>query len=211
MKLKKGYIVLIAIGVLLVIGVGSCVSSRNGMVGADQAVKKAWGNVENQYQRRLDLIPNLVNTVKGYASHESETLQSVTDARVGLKSAYDNAKAATTSEVPADMAQFQKAQADLNSRLGIYVNAVREAYPDLKANTNFLDLQAQLEGTENRIATERMRYNEAVEAFNNKILKFPGSLFAWGYTEKQMFSADPGASSAPKVDFSGNSTPDVDF
>lgn len=211
MKMKKGYIVLIVIEVLLIVGVGGCVSARNGMVGADQAVKKAWGNVENQYQRRLDLIPNLVNTVKGYASHESETLQSVTDARAGLKSAYDAAKAATTADAPADIAQFQKTQADLNSKLGIYVNAVREAYPDLKANTNFLDLQAQLEGTENRIATERTRYNEAVEVFNNKILRFPGSLFAWGYSEKQMFTADPGASSAPKVDFSGNQVPDVDF
>lgn len=212
MKLKKGYIVLIVVGVLLLLGVGGCISSRNGMVSADQEVKKAWGNVENQYQRRLDLIPNLVNTVKGYAEHESSTFETVTAARAGLKQAYDDAKGSLSDQAPDDLAKFQQTQANLNRQLGIYINAVHEAYPDLKANENFRDLQTQLEGTENRIATERMRFNEAVEKFNNKILRFPGSLFAWGYSEKDMFKADPEASRAPKVDFgTGDSAPDVDF
>ena len=212
MKLKKGYIVLIVVGVLLLLGVGGCISSRNGMVSADQEVKKAWGNVENQYQRRLDLIPNLVNTVKGYAEHESSTFETVTAARAGLKQAYDDAKGSLSDQAPDDLAKFQQTQANLNRQLGIYINAVHEAYPDLKANENFRDLQTQLEGTENRIATERTRFNEAVEKFNNKILRFPGSLFAWGYSEKDMFKADPEASRAPKVDFgTGDSAPDVDF
>lgn len=212
MKLKKGYIVLIVVGVLLLLGVGGCISSRNGMVSADQEVKKSWGNVENQYQRRLDLIPNLVNTVKGYAEHESSTFETVTAARAGLKQAYDDAKGSLSDQAPDDLAKFQQTQANLNRQLGIYINAVHEAYPDLKANENFRDLQTQLEGTENRIATERMRFNEAVEKFNNKILRFPGSLFAWGYSEKDMFKADPEASRAPKVDFgTGDSAPEVDF
>ncbi len=212
--MKKGYIILIAIAAVLLVVCGTCVGYRNSMVSANQNVKKAWGNVENQYQRRFDLIPNLVNTVKGYAQHESTTLQNVTDARAGLKTAYDNAKASLTDEVPENMARFQQTQAELNRQLGLYINAVHEAYPDLKANQNFRDLQEQLEGTENRIATERGRFNDAVEKFNNKILRFPGSLFAWGYTEKDMFSADPGAERAPKVDFgtgSPDAAPDVDF
>lgn len=210
--MKKSYIVLICVAVLLLIGVGSCIGVRNGIVSADQAVKKSWGNVESAYQRRLDLIPNLVNTVKGYAAHESTTLQNVTDARVGLKKAYDEA-----SQIMADgnatpnLEQLQQTQNNLMDKAGIYINAVREAYPDLKANQNFLALQDELAGTENRINTERTRYNEAVEAYNNKILRFPGSLFGWGYTEKEMFKADPKASKAPEVDFGNNSNPTVDF
>lgn len=210
--MKKSYIVLISVAVLLLIGVGSCIGVRNGIVSADQAVKKSWGNVESAYQRRLDLIPNLVNTVKGYAAHESTTLQNVTDARVGLKKAYDEA-----SQIMADgnatpnLEQLQQSQNNLMDKAGIYINAVREAYPDLKANQNFLALQDELAGTENRINTERTRYNEAVEKYNNKILRFPGSLFGWGYTEKEMFKADPKASKAPEVDFGNNSNPTVDF
>lgn len=210
--MKKSYIVLISVAVLLLIGVGSCIRVRNGIVSADQAVKKNWGNVESAYQRRLDLIPNLVNTVKGYAAHESTTLQNVTDARVGLKKAYDEA-----SQIMADgnatpnLEQLQQTQNNLMDKAGIYINAVREAYPDLKANQNFLALQDELAGTENRINTERTRYNEAVEKYNNKILRFPGSLFGWGYTEKEMFKADPKASKAPEVDFGNNSNPTVDF
>jgi LemA protein len=210
--MKKSYIVLISVAVLLLIGVGSCIGVRNGIVSADQAVKKSWGNVESAYQRRLDLIPNLVNTVKGYAAHESTTLQNVTDARVGLKKAYDEA-----SQIMADgnatpnLEQLQQTQNNLMDKAGIYINAVREAYPDLKANQNFLALQDELAGTENRINTERTRYNEAVEKYNNKILRFPGSLFGWGYTEKEMFKADPKASKAPEVDFGNNSNPTVDF
>lgn len=210
--MKKSYIVLISVAVLLLIGVGSCIGVRNDIVSADQAVKKSWGNVESAYQRRLDLIPNLVNTVKGYAAHESTTLQNVTDARVGLKKAYDEA-----SQIMADgnatpnLEQLQQTQNNLMDKAGIYINAVREAYPDLKANQNFLALQDELAGTENRINTERTRYNEAVEKYNNKILRFPGSLFGWGYTEKEMFKADPKASKAPEVDFGNNSNPTVDF
>lgn len=211
--MKKGYIILIAIAVVLLAVCGTCVGYRNGMVSADQNVKKAWGNVENQYQRRFDLIPNLVNTVKGYAQHESTTLQNVTDARAGLKTAYDNAKASLTSEVPENIKGFQQTQSELNRQLGLYINAVHEAYPDLKASENFKDLQEELAGTENRIAKARRDFNIAVEAFNNKILRFPGSLFAWGYSEKDMFSADPGADRAPKVDFGTDpsTAPDVDF
>ncbi|OKY85310.1 MAG: hypothetical protein BHV69_05715 [Bacteroidales bacterium 52_46] len=211
--MKKSYIVLISVAVLLLIGVGSCIGVRNGIVSADQAVKKSWGNVESAYQRRLDLIPNLVNTVKGYAAHESTTLQNVTDARVGLKKAYDEASQ-ITPDPNASAEQTQQmydSQRNLMEKAGIYINAVREAYPDLKANENFKDLQSELAGTENRINTERTRYNEAVEKYNNKILRFPGSLFGWGYTEKEMFKADANASKAPNVDFGNNSNPTVDF
>ena len=211
--MKKSYIVLISVAVLLLIGVGSCIGVRNGIVSADQAVKKSWGNVESAYQRRLDLIPNLVNTVKGYAAHESTTLQNVTDARVGLKKAYDEASQ-ITPDPNASAEQTQQmydSQRNLMEKAGIYINAVREAYPDLKANENFKDLQSELAGTENRINTERTRYNEAVEKYNNKILRFPGSLFGWGYTEKEMFKADANASKAPNVDFGNNSNQPVDF
>lgn len=181
---------------------GGC-SSYNGMVDADQTVQKQWGQVENQYQRRADLIPNLVNTVKGYAAHESSTLENVTNARAGLTKAYNEAEAITPEQAQADIAAYQQAQSNLKGALDIYVNAVREAYPDLKANENFLNLQAQLEGTENRVATERMRYNEAVEAYNRKVLRFPGNIFAslFGFDRKDMFKAEEGAQHAPKVEF----------
>lgn len=213
--MKKGYIILIVVAAVLLVVCGTCIGQRNGMVEADQAVKAQWGNVESQYQRRLDLIPNLVNTVKGYAKHESETLQSVTDARVGLKQAYDAAaQQMDSTSVPdgARMERIQQTQNELMRQAGLYINAVHEAYPDLKANQNFLNLQDELTGTENRVNTARVNYNEAVQAYNNKILRFPGSLFAWGYTEKDMFKADPEASKAPKVDFgTGDSAPAVDF
>lgn len=206
--MKKSYIILICVAAALLLGVGSCIGVRNGIVSADQAVKKTWGDVESAYQRRLDLIPNLVNTVKGYAAHESSTLQGVTDARVGLKKAYDEANAALSSQ---EIGQVQASQNNLMEKAGLYINAVHEAYPDLKANTNFLALQDELSGTENRINTERTRYNEAVEKFNKKILRFPGSLFAWGYTEKDMFKADAAASKAPVVNFGTEEAPSVDF
>lgn len=206
--MKKSYIILICVAAALLLGVGSCIGVRNGIVSADQAVKKTWGDVESAYQRRLDLIPNLVNTVKGYAAHESSTLQGVTDARVGLKKAYDEANAALSSQ---EIGQVQASQNNLMEKAGLYINAVHEAYPDLKANSNFLALQDELSGTENRINTERTRYNEAVEKFNKKILRFPGSLFAWGYTEKDMFKADVAASKAPVVNFGTEEAPSVDF
>ena len=206
--MKKSHIILICVAAALLLGVGSCIGVRNGIVSADQAVKKTWGDVESAYQRRLDLIPNLVNTVKGYAAHESSTLQGVTDARVGLKKAYDEANAALNSQ---EIGQVQTSQNNLMEKAGLYINAVHEAYPDLKANTNFLALQDELAGTENRINTERTRYNEAVENFNKKILRFPGSLFAWGYAEKDMFKADAAASKAPVVNFGTEEAPSVDF
>lgn len=193
--------VIVAVVILILFG-GGC-SSYNGMVDADQAVQKQWGQVENQYQRRADLIPNLVNTVKGYAAHESSTLQNVTDARAGLTKAYNDAQAITPEQAQANIEAYQQAQSNLKGALDIYVNAVREAYPDLKANENFLNLQAQLEGTENRVSTERQRYNEAVEVYNRKVLRFPGNIFAklLGFDSKEMFKAEEGAQRAPKVEF----------
>lgn len=191
----------ITIGAILLIVIllfaGGC-SSYNGMVDADQAVSKQWGQVESQYQRRSDLIPNLVSTVKGYAAHESGTLEKVTEARAKAGS-----NTLTADELtPENMARFQQAQNELSGALKSLL-AVSEAYPDLKANENFLDLQKQLEGTENRIATERMRFNEAVEKYNLKVLRFPGNIWAgiFGFDRKDMFKADEGAQNAPKVSF----------
>lgn len=217
MKFKKSYIVLGVVGTLLLLClVGGC-STYNSLVTLDEKANQQWANVETQYQRRLDLIPNLVNTVKGYAAHESNTLQAVTDARTGLKQAYDEAGAqlqdarqeATTE---ASIEAMQRAQSNLSEKLGIYVNAVHEAYPDLKANENFLNLQTQLEGTENRIATERTRYNEAVTEYNIKRRRFPNNIFAGicGFGERKTYEADARAATAPTVDF-GTGTPTVDF
>lgn len=201
--MKKSYIAGIVIALLLVVLFAGGCSSYNGMVDADQAVKKQWGQVENQYQRRADLIPNLVNTVKGYAAHESTTLQNVTDARAGLTKAYNEANAISGDSAQANIAAYQQAQSNLRGALDIYVNAVREAYPDLKANTNFMNLQEQLESTENRIATERRRYNEEVETYNKKVLRFPGSIWAsiFNFDPKEMFKAEEGAQKAPTVEF----------
>lgn len=191
----------ITIGAILLIVIllfaGGC-SSYNGMVDADQAVSKQWGQVESQYQRRSDLIPNLVSAVKGYAAHESGTLEKVTEARAKAGSITLTADELT----PENMARFQQAQNELSGALKSLL-AVSEAYPDLKANENFLDLQKQLEGTENRIATERMRFNEAVEKYNLKVLRFPGNIWAgiFGFDRKDMFKADEGAQNAPKVSF----------
>ena len=191
----------ITIGALILVVVllfaGGC-SSYNGMVDADQAVNKQWGQVESQYQRRADLIPNLVSTVKGYATHESETFEKVTEARAKAGSITLTAEELT----PENMAKFQQAQSELSGALKSLL-AVSEAYPELKANENFLDLQKQLEGTENRIATERMRFNEVVEAYNKKVLRFPGNIFAsiFGFHRKDMFKAEEGAQNAPKVSF----------
>ena len=191
----------ITIGAILLIVIllfaGGC-SSYNGMVDADQAVSKQWGQVESQYQRRSDLIPNLVSTVEGYAAHESGTLEKVTEARAKAGSITLTADELT----PENMARFQQAQNELSGALKSLL-AVSEAYPDLKANENFLDLQKQLEGTENRIATERMRFNEAVENYNLKVLRFPGNIWAgiFGFDRKDMFKADEGAQNAPKVSF----------
>lgn len=180
-------------------------STFNRMTTNELALEQQWAQVQVQYQRRLDLIPNLVETVKGYASHESETFENVTKARAGLTEAYNEANASEGAN-PADEQAFrnsQQSQDALNKALSIYVNAVREAYPDLKADTQFLNLQTQLEGTENRIATERGRYTEAVQNYNLSIKKFPGNIWAsiFGFKEKPQFQADPEAARAPSVSF----------
>lgn len=192
------------VAVLACVTLSSC--NYNSLVEQEQTVEQAWAQVENQYQRRADLIPNLVNTVKGYAAHESETLQSVTNARAGLTEAYNKANALPADQATASeesLQQYQQAQNDLKGALDIYVNAVREAYPDLKANQNFINLQTQLEGTENRISTERMRYTEAVKNFNTAIKKFPTVIYAgwFGFEEKPQFKAEEGANKAPEVVF----------
>ncbi len=188
--------------ILAVVALSSLTSCNyNSLVEKQQNVDQAWAQVENQYQRRADLIPNLVNTVKGYAEHESKTLETVTNARAGLTKAYETAQATEAS--PENIDQYQQAQSKLKSALDIYVNAVHEAYPDLKANTNFMNLQTQLEGTENRISTERMRYTEAVKDYNTSIKKFPTNIYAgwFGFKEKPQFKAEAGAQKAPTVEF----------
>lgn len=180
----------------MAVSFSSC--NYNSLVEKDQNVNQAWAQVENQYQRRADLIPNLVNTVKGYATHESATLEKVTEAR--SKATSINIDMANATEE--DLARFQQAQNELTGALKSLL-AVTEAYPDLKANENFLQLQAQLEGTENRISTERMRYTEVVRDYNTAIKKFPTTIYAgwFGFKEKPQFKASEGADKAPTVEF----------
>ena len=164
----------------------------------DEEVKTAWAQVETQYQRRSDLIPNLVNTVKGYAAHERETLEGVVEARAKATSVNLSVDELT----PETMARFQQAQEGVRSALGRLL-VVAERYPDLKANTQFEDLQTQLEGTENRIATERGRYTDVVRTYNVAVRKFPASFVASlsGFNVKPQFKADAEAATAPKVSF----------
>ena len=192
-------VIMTAVAVISCVSLTSC--NYNSLVEKEQAVNQSWAAVENQYQRRADLIPNLVNTVKGYSEHESQTLESVTKARAGLTEAYN---AAQNVENPQEnIEQYQQAQSRMKGALDIYVNAVKEAYPDLKANENFMALQTQLEGTENRISTERKRYTEAVQEYNTSIRKFPTNIYAgwFGFKEKPQFKAEAGAERAPKVEF----------
>ena len=196
--MKKSLIVLISILALLVIIIGYGISINNKMVNADEAVMSQWAKVENQYQRRADLIPNLVNTVKGYASHEKETLDAVVNAR---------AKATQVTISPdnlneASLQKYQAAQGELSQAVGRLL-MVTENYPDLKANQNFLELQAQLEGTENRISTERTRYTDMVRDYNAMIRRFPASIIAGigGFDKKPQFTAEAGAEKAPEVKF----------
>ena len=189
-------IIRLAAVVLAVFALQSC--NYNSLVEDQQGVDQAWAEVENQYQRRADLIPNLVNTVKGYAKHESSTLEKVTEAR---------AKATSITISPENLneenlARFQQAQNGLTGALKSLL-AVSEAYPDLKSNENFRDLQTQLEGTENRITTARGRYTEAVRNYNTAIKKFPTLIYAGilGFKPKPQFSAEAGAEKAPEVNF----------
>ncbi|MBR5456485.1 MAG: LemA family protein, partial [Bacteroidaceae bacterium] len=168
------------------------------MVKADEAVSTAWSNVENQYQRRADLIPNLVNTVKGYAAHEKETLDAVVSARTRATQVTVNADDLT----PEKLQEFQKAQGEVGAALGRLL-AITESYPDLKANQNFLELQAQLEGTENRISVERRNFNEVAKSYNTSIRTFPKNILAgmFGFEKRPYFEAQEGAEKAPEVQF----------
>ena len=173
-------------------------ATYNGFVNKEEGLKTAWSNVETQYQRRADLIPNLVNTVKGYAAHESQTFEAVTEARAKATSINLSADDLT----PGKLAEFQQAQALVRSALGRLI-AVSESYPDLKANQNFLELQAQLEGTENRIAVARTRFNDATRQYNVTIRRFPANLIAgmFGFDQKAYFAAEEGAQTVPEVKF----------
>ncbi len=192
-----GLIIIIAV-VAIIWGIGK----YNNLISLREGVNKAWSNVETQYQRRADLIPNLVNTVKGYASHESETLQAVVEARTKATSVNINVE--NGEELTEEALQkFQSAQGELNSALGRLI-AVAENYPDLKADGLFSDLQSQLEGTENRVNNARNEFNEVARAYNTKRLKFPTNIVAniFGFNNYPYFKADEGSSVAPTVDFS---------
>lgn len=188
---------MIIIAVIAIIGIWA-VSSYNGLVEKDETVKQVWGDVEASYQRRADLIPNLVNVVKGYAKHENETLKEVVEARSKATGININLDDLDETEIK----KFQDAQQQLSGCLSRLM-AVAEAYPDLKANENFKDLQAQLEGTENRINEARKHYNATVKPYNMAVRQFPGSICAtlFGFKTKAEFQADSDAKNAPKVEF----------
>ena len=209
--MKKGWIIAIAIVAVLVIWFAT---GYNSLVKQEEGVKTAWSQVENQYQRRSDLIPNLVNTVKGYASHESETLEGVLAGRtaVGKSDTLEGGVAAraraTQTTIDADnltpeaIEKYQAAQGELTAALGRLL-MIQENYPDLKANQNFSELQAQLEGTENRIATERRNFNEAARAYNTRVRRFPTNIIAglFGFGQYPYFEAAEGSATAPVVEF----------
>ena len=196
--MNKKVIVLIAVAVVLL---GSFVWVKNvynNLVTSDENTQSAWSQVENVYQRRADLIPNLVATVKGYAAHESETLESVVAARAKATQVTIDPESLSSE----DIAKYNEAQGELGNALGRLL-LIQENYPDLKANQNFRDLQAQLEGTENRIATERMKFNQTVQSYNTAIRRFPSNIIAsmFGFEKKGYFEANPGSENAPKVEF----------
>ena len=192
---KKSTIIVIAIVAVVAIW---AVSEYNGLVNLDEGVANKWGDVETQYQRRADLIPNLVNTVKGYAAHEQETLESV----VAARSQATQIKVDPDNLTPEKLAEFQKAQGEVTSALGKLL-AITENYPDLKANQNFLELQAQLEGTENRINVARVNFNDATKKYNTAIRRFPKNILAgmFGFEKRSYFEAQDGAETAPQVQF----------
>jgi LemA protein len=183
--------------VVVVSSLSSC--GYNGGVERQERVAGAWGQVENVYQRRADLIPNLVQTVKGYAAHEDKVLTEITDARARATSI--NIDANNLS--PENIQKFQKAQDNLTAVVAGGMRFINENYPELKANQNFMELQSQLEGTENRIAVERRKFNEAVQDYNTYIRSFPNVIFAgwFGFEKKGYFTAAPGADKAPEVKF----------
>lgn len=192
---KIGTKTIVVLAVIAVIVIWA-ISSYNGLVSKEEGVSTAWAQVENVYQRRADLIPNLVATVKGYAEHEKSTFEAVVAARANAT----GIKVESLSEE--ELAKFQQAQDALSQSLGRLI-AISEAYPDLKASENFKDLQAQLEGTENRITVERNKFNEVAKVYNTSIRKFPTNIFAsiFGFEKKGYFAAAPGAETAPKVEF----------
>jgi LemA protein len=202
--MKKGWIIAIsvfgALLLLVVIMAFKAISIRNDIVTLEEAVKGAWGQVQNTYQRRADLIPNLVETVKGYASHEKETLENITEARSRVGGVVNVPTEAINN--PEMMQKYAAAQNSLGSALQRLMVVV-ERYPDLKANQNFLSFQAQLEGTENRITVERRRYNEVVQNFNTFIRRFPNNILAgfMGTQRAQLFEADASAQKVPQVKF----------
>ena len=195
--MKKNRTLIIIIGVIAILAIWVTVV-YNGLVSTEENVNNQWANVETQYQRRADLIPNLVNTVKGYASHERATLEGVINARANAtKTTID-----PTNLNEETMKQFQAAQGELSSALSRLMVVV-ERYPDLKANQNFMELQAQLEGTENRISVERKRFNEVAQNYNTNIRSFPTNILAgmFGFQPKAYFAAESGAEKAPTVEF----------
>lgn len=196
--MKKSWIVIGVIVVLVFIIYRLFAGSYNNMVSKEEDVKSQWAQVENSYQRRSELIPNLVSTVKGYAEFEKSTLTEVTQARASATSM----KIDANNLSPENIAKFQQAQDGLSGALSRLLVSV-EKYPDLKANQNFLELQSQLEGTENRIAVERGRFNDMVQAYNKYVRSFPNNIFAglFGFAQKGYFQAVAGAEKAPEVKF----------
>ena len=196
--MNKSYIKYGIIGLILVIVIFSAFGNYNGMVEMEENSITQWSNVESSYQRRADLIPNLVNTVKGYAEHEKSTLTEVMEARAKATSINIDPTKLTAENIK----QFQAAQTGISGALGKLM-MVSERYPDLKANQNFLELQAQLEGTENRINVERNKFNEAVGTYNKKIKKLPGKFFnmLYGFEPMVRFDAQEGSENAPTVEF----------
>lgn len=193
--MKKGTIIIVAVVAIIAIW---AISGYNSLVSMDENVSGQWSNVETQYQRRADLIPNLVNTVKGYAAHEKETLEGV----IAARSQATQIKVDPTDLTPEKLAEYQKAQGAITSALGKLL-AITENYPDLKANQNFLELQAQLEGTENRINVARKNFNDAAKTYNTAIRRFPKNLLAgmFGFDKRAYFEAAEGAEQAPQVQF----------
>ena len=193
--MKKGWILAIAVIAVIAIWMGS---GYNSLVKDEESVKTAWAQVQNQYQRRSDLIPNLVNTVKGYASHESATFENVVAARARATQTVIDPENLT----PETMAQFEQAQNELSGALGRLL-MIQENYPELKASENFSELQAQLEGTENRIATERRNFNEAARQYDVRIRRFPTNILAsmFGFQPYSYFEAAPESQTAPVVEF----------
>lgn len=197
MNIKKNLGWIIPVGILVLVVLWA-IGGYNGMVKMDEQVQNSWANVETQYQRRADLIPNLVSTVKGYAKHEQQTLEEVVKAR----SEATQVKVDAENLTPEKLAAFQKAQSGVSSALGRLL-AVAENYPDLKANQNFLELQSQLEGTENRITVARKDFNDTAKSYNQAIRQFPKNILAglFGFEKKSYFEAEAGSEKAPKVEF----------